>query len=92
MLPAVLRWNSVVNAERQRALSAAMGDPNRPAADLVAELVQLLDQPTSLRAVGIKREQLDAIATRALGYGPVRTNPRPIKTVADVMEILELAW
>jgi maleylacetate reductase len=92
MLPAVLRWNSVVNAERQRALSAAMGHPERPAADLVAELVQLLDQPFCLRDVGIKREQLDAIATRALGYGPVRHNPRPIKTVADVMEILELAW
>jgi maleylacetate reductase len=92
MLPAVLRWNSVINADRQHALSLAMGDPNRPAADLVAELVHALDQPGSLRDVGIKREQLDTIAARAVSYGPVRTNPRPIKSAADVMEILDLAW
>jgi maleylacetate reductase len=92
MLPAVLHWNSIVNAERQRALSEAMGAPDRLAADLVAELVQVLDQPGSLRAVGIKREDLDSIAASAVGYGPVRHNPRPIKSAADVREILELAW
>ena len=92
MLPAVLRWNSAVNAERQKALSEAMGEPNRPATDLVAELVQALDQPGSLQAVGIKREDLDTIAAKALPYGPVRSNPRPIKSAADVREILELAW
>jgi maleylacetate reductase len=92
MLPAVLKWNASVNADRQRALSAAMGASVGEAADLVKELVKQLDQPTSLRDVGIKREDLDTIANRALGYGPVRTNPRPVKSVADVMEILELAW
>lgn len=92
MLPAVLEWNAAVNAERQRALSDAMGAPERKASELVKELVQHLEQPTSLRDVGIKREDLPAIANRALGYGPVRTNPRPVKSAADVMEILELAW
>lgn len=92
MLPAVLRWNAAVNAERQRALSEAMGSPRRPAADLVAELVTDLDQPGSLRAVHIKRERLNEIAERALTYGPVRMNPRPIKNPADVKEILKLAW
>ena len=51
-----------------------------------------LDQPTTLRAVGIKRENLDEIARRALSYQPVQVNPRPIKTADDVKEILELAW
>lgn len=92
MLPPVLRWNSAINGERQRALSEAMGAPDRPAADLVAELVAALDQPGSLRAVNIERGHLDDIAERALTYGPVRANPRPIKTPADVKEILELAW
>jgi maleylacetate reductase len=92
MLPAVLKWNAVVNADRQRALSAAMGASVGNAADLVKELVQQLDQPTSLRDVGIKREDLEAIAKRAVGYGPVKTNPRRITSAADVMEILELAW
>ncbi len=92
MLPAVLKWNAAVNAQRQRTLSLAMNAPERDACDVVKELVQRLDQPTSLRDVGIKREDLETIANRALGYGPVKTNPRPIKSVADVMEILELAW
>jgi len=92
MLPAVLQWNAAMNAERQRALAIAMGSPERATSELVRELVQRLDQPTSLRDVGIKREDLPTIANRALGYGPVRTNPRPVKSAADVMEILELAW
>jgi maleylacetate reductase len=92
MLPAVLKWNAAVNAERQRALASAMGSPDRDACELVKELIEKLDQPTSLRQVGIKREDLPTIAQRSLGYGPVKTNPRLVKTVEDVMEILELAW
>jgi maleylacetate reductase len=92
MLPAVLKWNAAMNADRQRALSAAMGSPDRDASELVKELVHKLEQPTSLREVGIKRDALPTIAQRSLGYGPVKTNPRPVKTIEDVMEILELAW
>ena len=92
MLPAVLKWNAAVNGERQKALSAAIGQPHRPAGDLVKELVAGLDQPVSLRAVGIKRENLDELARRALAYQPVQLNPRAIRTPEDVMEILELAW
>ncbi len=92
MLPAVLTWNAKVNGDRQKALSEAMGAPGRPAGELVKQLVAGLDQPTSLRDVGITRDSLDEIATRALTYKPVRINPRPIKTPADVREILELAW
>ena len=28
----------------------------------------------------------------SLGYKPVKVNPRPIRSVEDVREILELAW
>ena len=92
MLPAVLTWNAALNGERQKALSDAMGAPARPAGELVKQLVAGLDQPTSLRDVGITRDRLDEIATRALAYKPVRINPRPIKSAADVREILDLAW
>jgi maleylacetate reductase len=92
MLPAVLRWNAAVNGERQRALSQAMGAPDRPAHELIAELIAKLGQPGNLRAVGLRREQLDELAQRSLVYPPVLANPRPIKTVAEVREILELAW
>jgi maleylacetate reductase len=92
MLPAVLAWNAVVNADRQRALSAAMGAADRPAADLVRALIAGLDQPTTLRGVGIRRENLPEIAERALTFPPVRANPRAITTPAEVLQILELAW
>jgi maleylacetate reductase len=92
VLPSVLRWNSVANAERQRALSHAMGEPQRPAADLVRDLVRKLDQPASLREVGVLRDQLDDIAQRALMYPQMRSNPRPIRSAADVREILDLAY
>jgi maleylacetate reductase len=92
MLHAVLKWNATVNGERQKALSEAMGQPGRPASELVRELVVGLDLPGTLRGVGIKRETLDEIARRSLSYQPVQLNPRPIKTVEDVKEILEIAW
>ena len=92
MLPAVLTWNASVNGERQQALSAAMGAPGRPAAELVKALIAGLDLPTRLRDVGIKRENLDEIAGRSLTYKPVQMNPRKITSAADVKEILELAW
>jgi maleylacetate reductase len=92
MLPAVLAWNAAVNGERQQALSAAMGQPDRAASDLVKALVAGLDQPVTLRGVGLERENLPELASRALAYQPVQLNPRPIRTAADVMEILELAW
>lgn len=92
MLPAVLRWNAAVNAERQRALADALGADDRPAADLIAELVRSLDQPGSLRAVNVGRESFDEIAERALTYAAVRGNPRPIRSAADAKEILELAY
>jgi len=92
MLPAVLQWNAAVNGERQKALAEAMGAPGQAAGDLLRELVAGLDQPVTLREVGIKRDNLGELARRALNYHPVQVNPRPIKSVGDVMEILELAW
>lgn len=92
LLSAVLRWNAVVNADRQRALSEAMGAPGRPAHELVAELIASLGQPGSLQAVGLREDQLDELARRALAYPPVLANPRPITDAAQVREILALAW
>jgi maleylacetate reductase len=45
-----------------------------------------------LRAVGGKREQLPEIAAAAMNNIWVRTNPRPIRSPDDVMQLLEAAW
>ena len=62
------------------------------AADAVAELIAALKQPTTLRAVGVTREQLPKIAEAAMHNIWVRSNPQPIRAAADVMQILEAAW
>ena len=69
-----------------------MGQPDQPAADLVAALIGQLGQPTTLRDVGLREDQLQALAQAALKFPPVLANPRPIRTVDDVREILALAW
>src|ERR1043166_9410298 len=66
MLPHVLRFNHEVNAERQALVSEALGEPDVPAADVVAGLIADLGLPGRLRDVGVKPEQLDAIAEHAM--------------------------
>jgi maleylacetate reductase len=73
-------------------LAAAVGKPSVPAWQSIRDLIADLDMPCTLRDVGIKRENLDELAKLALGYQPVRLNPRPIKTESDVMEVLEIAF
>jgi maleylacetate reductase len=92
MLPHVMRFNEVATAEKQRQIAGAMGRPGARAADAVAELIATLGQPTTLRAVGVKRDQLTKIADAAMQNLWVRTNPRPIRSAEEVMQILEAAW
>ncbi len=92
MLPHVLRWNAQATAERQKELSAAIGRPQMNAADAVAELIADLGLPGRLRDVGIKQEQLAAIADEAAKNPVVQSNPRPITSAADVLQILHAAW
>lgn len=91
LLPSVLRWNASTNADRQRSISVALGESG-DAADAVAKLIADLGQPTSLRDVGVSKDQFGAIARGAMQNMMVRSNPRQITGEADVLEILELAW
>jgi alcohol dehydrogenase class IV len=90
MLPHVLRWNEKTTADRQTTLAAAMNRTNL--ADAVAELIKDLNLPARLRDVGIKETQLASIAEEAAKNPVVLSNPRPITSAADVMEILRAAW
>jgi maleylacetate reductase len=91
-LPAVLRWNAAANGERQRQVSALLGEADRALSEIVADLVARLALPQRLREVGIKREDFHAIAEHTMHDPPVRANPRPINSADDLVEILELAW
>jgi maleylacetate reductase len=92
MLPHVLRFNESVNAARQKWVSEALGRPDQPAADAVAALIAGLGLPTTLRDVGVKPEQLDAIAAGSMHDRWVHTNPRKIDDPATVRALLDAAW
>mgnify|MGYP003624719678 CR=1 FL=1 len=92
MLPSVLLYNHEVNADRQSLISEALGQPEVPAADLVAALIKDLGLPARLRDVGVKREHFEAIARGGMQNMMVRSNPRPVDRHEDILEILELAW
>jgi maleylacetate reductase len=92
MLPHVLRFNHQVNAERQVLVSEALGKPGAPAADVVAGLIADLGLPGRLRDVGVKPEQLDAIAAHAMHDRWVHTNPRKIDGPPTVRTLLDAAW
>jgi maleylacetate reductase len=91
MLPAVMRWNKPVNAERQALVAAAMGHPGEDAGDVLDAFIKGLDMPRSLSSVQIGRESFDKMAEQAMGTPWVPRNPRPIAGPAQVREILELA-
>lgn len=92
MLPAVLRWNAVVNGERQKAICDAMECRDMEPWQAVQNLVKDLELPHRLRDVGVAQDQLDRLAELALDYHPIRHNPRPITSAAEIREILEFAW
>jgi maleylacetate reductase len=92
MLPAVMNWNRVSNAERQQLISEALGSPEQEAANSLADLVAHLGLPRTLRDVKVGREDIPSIARKAFGDVLVKTNPRPVRSITDIEEILEAAW
>jgi maleylacetate reductase len=91
MLPAVMRWNKPVNAERQALVAAAMGHPREEADDVLDAFIAGLGMPRSLGAVQIDSRNFARIAEEAMATPWVPRNPRPISGPAQVREILELA-
>ena len=90
MLPSVMRWNKVANADRQAQVAAAMGHPNEDAGDVLDRFIRDLGLPRSLREVGVAPEHFDRIAQAAMATPWVPRNPRRIEGPAQVREILDL--
>ncbi|MSO99834.1 MAG: maleylacetate reductase [Acetobacteraceae bacterium] len=92
MLPHVLRFNEPVNGARQAMVSEALGKPGMKAADAVAALIASLGLPATLRSVGVRPDQMDAIARQSMHDRWVHTNPRKIDGPPVVRELLDAAW
>ncbi len=68
-----------------------MGQPGRPAADVISEFVNWLGMPSRLKEVGVEADRFELIAKNALLARWVHANPRKISGVDDVIEILRMA-
>ncbi len=91
MLPYVLAWNASVTGARQKEIAAAMGAPGKEAAEVVDRFVAGLGMPRTLREVGVSANQLPQLAENCLLDDWTFSNPRPIRTAEQVMEILQSA-
>lgn len=91
MSPYVQAFNLSVNADRQKRISACLGGAGRSAPELLDELIRGLGMPRTLQEVGVGEKDLDLIAEYTLEDIWGRTNPRPIKSADDVMQILRTA-
>ena len=91
MLPAVMRWNRIENAERQAMVATAMGHPGEDAADVLDGFIRGLGLPRSLNEVRIGPEHFEKIAEQSMKTPWVPRNPRRIESSAQIREILTLA-
>jgi maleylacetate reductase len=90
-LHAVLEWNKNFGADRQVLVSRLMGKRRLPASVAVRDLVVKLGLPWRLSEVLIGASHFRAIAEHTMHDRSIRTNPRPIRSADDIVEILELA-
>jgi maleylacetate reductase len=92
LLPTVMRWNAESCAPQLAEVAAALGNAKQPAADQIEALIARLGLPTRIGQLGIERSRLPILAEKGMAIPWVRTNPRKIDSVAQVVEILEAAW
>jgi alcohol dehydrogenase class IV len=108
MLPYVLAYNEPATVLEQRDLARAVhggledggaggevsdadGAPASAAA-AVAQVERLAGAPSSLQEVGVRQQDLEAVAERTMADRGLFFNPRRVQAIDEVREILEQAW
>jgi maleylacetate reductase len=103
LLPAVMEFNYPVNSKQQDNIKRLLvnngtvkdleleGENDLMPWQIVASFIRSIGMPQSLTEVGIKNDQLPKIAKETLTDFWSRTNPIPIDTEEQAMEILQLA-
>ncbi len=92
MLPAAMRWNYNLNADRQAIVAEAMGYAGERAGDVIEQLVRDLGLPTRLRDIGVARDDFDPIARKVMNDHSIGANARQPAGPEELVELLELAW
>lgn len=98
LLPHVLRFNAAAAQEGLGKLDAALchsrgeGNALTRVIGALEGMFDALEIATRLRDVGVAREALPGLAEVAAEDWFVRTNPRPVRGAADLLQVLEEAW
>jgi alcohol dehydrogenase class IV len=99
MLPYAMRWNldAAVPAYARMAREIAIaGSDEKELAAAVPEHVFAMNRrmglPLKLGELGVPRDGLDQLAVDALADYSIHTNPKPVHSAAQVLEVLESAW
>jgi maleylacetate reductase len=91
MMPSVLRYNRPATGEAQKSIAAALRAPELDASDAFSAFVGKLGLPRKLSDVGVGEDRFGLIGENAMLSIFTRSNPQPIREVADVVQILRLA-
>jgi alcohol dehydrogenase class IV len=99
VLPYAMRWNLDATLEAHAEIARAMQidapsdeEAARKAPEAVLEMNRRMGLPLRLRDLGVPRDALGLLAEDALGDYSVYTNPKPIHSSSQVLEVLEMAW
>ena len=98
VLPHAMLFNASVAGAGMIRVAAALGvscGEADAAAAVVAQLGRIFDavgMERRLRDAGVPREGLPAIAERGMLDWFLRGNPRPVRSSAELMQVLDAAW
>ena len=97
VLPHVLRFNADAARAGLSKVAAALGladraEPVGAVVDAVQAMFDGLKVPRRLRDVGVSRDALTDIAGNAMGDWFLRGNPRPVRDVSELLQVLGEAW
>jgi maleylacetate reductase len=91
MSPSVLAWNAEYDAGPQVRINACLGNTHESASDSLDAFIRGLGMPRSLKEVGVNEDQFQKVAEYTMLDIWGRTNPRPVRSPADILEILRRA-
>lgn len=91
MSPYVLAWNAEYDDSRQKRISACLGEPGSTASEALDRFIRTLGMPRNLSEVGVGEDRFQQVAEYTMLDIWGRTNPRPVRSSADILEILRRA-
>lgn len=91
MSPFVLEWNARYDDSRQQRILSKLNGQHATAAEALNAFIKNLGMPRTLAEVGVDPSRFQQIAEYTLLDIWGRTNPRPVKSAEDILEILHMA-